>query len=498
MKKTVLIISMLLTCFVAFCQNTEYVKSFDWMVKTFEENDAGFQNVIDLKGTDDYTRHTAFCREKILKAKSEGEYFSILNSWLFYFRKGHIGVFPTENSNQNNTSSIISEVAKDSIRALYKNESTINFNQKEFENYLYKNKDKLDPIEGIWKSTSGSNYVIGIIRSKKSVKQYDAFIIKADSIYWTPKQKKAELILLEDLTFDVSFLMRNHQKEKTTAKWVGNSHTIISMMNDLWIKTCPNIISSQKDSLYLSFKLNKHPFIKKLNSKTVYLRIASFDYSQKQLIDSLLSQYDGLINSTPNLIIDIRNGTGGSDLSYNNLIPIVYTNPIRHIGMNYRASELNAQCFDNYALMLKDDTATSLHCRKIAQKMRDNPGKFIDLDNGGISIDSSYSVSKYPIRVAIICNKHNGSADEAFMYHMRQSLKVKIFGRPSGGMIDFSNMNYVDFPNDSTSMLGYSMTASKRLPDYVIDGVGIQPDYFIDESINEEDWIEFVQSVIEE
>jgi hypothetical protein len=488
---------MLLTCFVVFSQNTEYVKSFDWMVKTFEENDAGFQNVIDFKGTDDYTRHTAFCREKILMAKSEGEYFSILNSWLFYFRKGHIGVFPSENSNQNNTSSRIAEVAMDSIRALYKNEATINFNRKEFENYLRKNKDKVDPIEGIWRSTSGSNYVIGIIRSEDSFNQFDAFIIKADSIYWIPKQKKAELTLLEDLTFDVSFSMRNHKKEKTTARWVGNSHTIISMMNDLWIRTSSDVISSQKDSLYLAFKLNKQPFIKKLNSKTVYLRITSFDYSQKPLIDGLLSQNDDLIKATPNLVIDIRNGTGGSDLSYNNLIPIAYTNPIRHIGMKYRASELNAQCFDNYAIMLKDDTATSLLCKKIALKMRDNLGKFIDLDNGGVSIDSSYSVSKYPIKVAIICNKNNGSADEAFIYHMRQSLKVKIFGRPTGGSIDFSNMNYVDFPNDSTSRLGYTMTASKRLPDYVIDGVGIQPDYFMDESIEEEDWIEFVQSVIE-
>jgi hypothetical protein len=497
MKKTVLIISMVLSCFIAFSQNTEYAKSFDWMVKTFEENDAGFQNVVDLKGTDDYTRHTALYREKILKAKSKDEYFSILNSWLFYFRKGHIGVFPNENSNKNNTSSIITEGSKDSIRALYKNEVIINLKQKEFEIYLQKNKDKIHPIEGIWKNISGNNYVIGIIRSKKSVNHFDAFIIKADSIYWTPKQKKAEFTLLEDLTFDVGFSMRNHQKKMITAKWVGTSHAIISMMNDLWIKTRPNEIISLKDSLFLGFKFNKQPFIKKLNSKTVYFRITSFDYSHKPLIDGLLSQNDSLIKTTHNLIIDIRNGTGGSDLSYSNLIPLAYTNPIRYIGMKYRATELNAQCFDNYAMLFKDDTATNRYCTKVAKKMRNNIGKFIDMNNVGVSIDSSYTALEYPAKVAIICNKYNGSTDEAFLYHMRQSLKVKIFGRPSGGMIDFSNMNYVDFPNDSTSRLGYTMTASKRLPDYVIDGVGIQPDYFIDDSIKEEDWIEFVQSVIE-
>ena len=496
MKKTLLIIFILLNCLGAFSQNIEYVKSFEWMVKTFEENDAGFQYVIDSRGLDDYTRHTANCREKILMAKSEGEYYTILNKWLFYFRKGHIGVFPNENSNVNNAT--LTENEKDSIRAVYKNEVVINYGQKEFESYLRKNKEKIHPIEGIWKSTSGNNYVIGIVQSKKSADQFDAFIIKADSIYWIPKQKKAGLLLLADSTFEVDFLMRNHTKEKTSAKWVGNSNSIITMMNDLWIKTSQDINYSQKDSLYLDFKFNKQPYAKKLNGKTVYLRIPSFEYSQKKLIDSLLSENEKLIKTTNNLIIDIRNGTGGSDLSYDALIPLAYTNPIRHIGMKYRATEFNAQCFDKYAILVKNDTAASAMCKEIAQKMRENLDKFIDLDNGGFSVDSSYSFSEYPVKIAIICNKNNGSSDEAFLYHMRQSLKVKIFGRPTGGMLDFSNMNYVEFPDDPTIVLGYAMTASKRLPDYLIDGVGIQPDYFIDESISEEDWIEFVQSVLEE
>jgi hypothetical protein len=41
------------------------------------------------------------------------------------------------------------------------------------------------------------------------------------------------------------------------------------------------------------------------------------------------------------------------------------------------------------------------------------------------------------------------------------------------------------------------MTASLALPAFSIDGVGIQPDYFIDDTIQEEDWINFVQSTIE-
>lgn len=491
MKKFLFLTALIIISNLTFSQQSNYLQSFDWMVKTFEENDAGFSFIIERKGFDYYKSYTAKYREDIIQAETEKEFLSLMNEWLHFFRKGHIGVYPNENVSQ---SSLLSGIAKDSIRNLYKNEQEINFTQAQFEKYLQKNKKNINPIEGIW--TSG-NYTLGIIHSKqKNAKnQFDAFIIKADSIYWMPKQKKAELILLPDSTFNVSYSMQNHLSERTTAKWIGNSFGIIEMMNDLWLKTYPNdIYLSKNDSLFLEFITIKKPFIKKLSEKTIYLRIPSFNYSEKSDIDNLLAQNDEIIKSTENLIIDIRNGTGGSDYAYFDLIPHFYTQPIRRIGMKYRATELNALAFEGYAKEIAD-SATVNYLNQLANQLRQNAGSYFETGSG-VYIDSSYTVSKFPVKIAVICNKNNGSTDEAFLYDVRQSFKVKIFGRPTGGMIDFSNMNFIEFPNGKYQ-LGYSMTASERLPDYTIDGVGVQPDVFIDKTIEEKDWIEFVKTTLE-
>ena len=47
--------------------------------------------------------------------------------------------------------------------------------------------------------------------------------------------------------------------------------------------------------------------------------------------------------------------------------------------------------------------------------------------------------------------------------------------------------------------LGYCMSKSLRIPNYCIDGVGIQPDFFINKMTNEMDWdwVNYTRSVLE-
>jgi len=464
---------LLLLCSSAISQQSDYVKNFDWMVKTFEDNDAGFDYYLKLKGSEDYSRHVATYREKILQTKSEQDFVTLMNEWLFYFRKGHIGFSAIYNNN-----SSLSEKSKDSIRALYKNEERIDLSKTDFEHYLQEKRNQLHPIEGIW---SGGDYSVGIIQSKESPNKFDAFIIKADSVYWLPKQKKAELTLLSDSTFDVNYFMRDHSKQRISAKFDGNSCNLLSM-NGHWIKALPFVTFSHKDSLYMKFTSSKKPYLIKLSPKTIYLHIPSF-LDPEKAIDRLLSQSDKLIKSTQNLIIDIRNGSGGSDVSSYGLIPYYYTQPIRHPGLRYRATELNIRTYED-----------KVRNKAVAQKMKENLGKYYETGKDAFLI--TYTPSLFPKRVAIICNNKNASADEGFLFMARQSYKVKIFGRPTAGMFDFSNVNSVNTP-DGKYVLSFAMTERKEFADYRVDDIGIQPDIFIDNSIKEEDWVDFVQSIIE-
>ena len=69
------------------CEST-----FEWTKKTFEENDAGFQYIIDRKGQAAYNIHNQLMLEKIKAAKTLTECAELLNEWLRFFRFAHIGI----------------------------------------------------------------------------------------------------------------------------------------------------------------------------------------------------------------------------------------------------------------------------------------------------------------------------------------------------------------------------------------------------------------------
>ncbi|MFM7978480.1 MAG: S41 family peptidase, partial [Candidatus Fonsibacter sp.] len=80
-----------------------------------------------------------------------------------------------------------------------------------------------------------------------------------------------------------------------------------------------------------------------MNDNTAILRIPSFSHSEKKLIDSVIDANRNIILSTENLIIDLRYNGGGSDESFEKLLPIIYTNPIRTVGVELLSTPLNNQ-----------------------------------------------------------------------------------------------------------------------------------------------------------
>lgn len=470
-------------------QDCNCKESFKWMINIIENNDAGFQYIIDKKGIEDYKKHTALFEDKSKNAISVDSCQYIMNQWLKYFRPGHIGVSKKENNTKvENPQKIDAE-----IRLQFKNEKTIDLTQENLIAHLESKKDR-NPIEGIW---INGNYTIGIIGDTKTHRKFTAFIIEADSIYWLPKQVKAEFSLNTDnRSYTVDYLMRDHSKIKTEATFVNDSNSILNVNNTIWLRKDPKVSLSKKDEIFLSFIKSSKPFVEKLSEKTVYLRIPSFERGRKKEIDDILTKYNDLIISTPNLIIDIRNGTGGSDNSYSNILPYLYTNPFRIVGIDIYSTELNANEFENYSKMSTDTSKINFY-HQLSNRMKANIGKYISLFDKPFEVYSLDKVLPYPKKVAIICNQHNGSADEQFLMTAKQSYKVKVFGKPTHGALDISNLNEIDFPNGKFK-LSYGMSRSYRIPSYCIDGVGIQPDFFIDDAIPEYDWVEYTKTKLEE
>jgi hypothetical protein len=159
------------------------------------------------------------------------------------------------------------------------------------------------------------------------------------------------------------------------------------------------------------------------NNNTLYFRIPSFESSAKTAIDSILNVWKDRILKTENLIIDIRNGTGGSDASFQGILPFVYTNPIRTVGVEYLSTKLNIQRMLDFIQKPEYgfDEAGKKWVRSAYEKQEQQLGRFVNLKENSVSMTTFDTIFPMPAKVAIIINRQNGSKDEQFLLAAKQS-----------------------------------------------------------------------------
>lgn len=472
----------------ASAQPCDCPSAFNWMVSTFEGNDAGFQLVVDRKGMPEYTKHTEAMRSR---AEQSGDLLActeVLNEWLHWFRKGHIGIGPTEQGQAAVPPSAGSAAQPTAMPVA----RSVKLSEADLVKRLQKAGSARHPLEGVW--TMGP-YRVGIVRQAKDASRFDAVILASENRNWRPGEVKAELQQQANGRFTGTFYMGDHSPEPVEASLLGGSGSMLQMRG-VWMRQLPEPAFSQAERIHLRAMDAEQPFLERLGERTLYLRIPSFAFEQKPLIDSVLNANDALIRGTENLIIDIRYGTGGSDASYSGLIPYLYTGPMRSVGVKLRSTELNAAGYEAYADMFGRDTENGRWCMDVSTRMRAAPGTWLELNEQPWSVDSAHTVLPLPQRVGIICNEGNGSTDEQFLLEARTSAKVKLFGWPTKGVLDVSNMRRVTSP-DGCYELGYSMSMSHRLPRMPVDVMGIQPDHYLDEGIPAMEWVGYVQRVLE-
>ena len=132
----------------------------------------------------------------------------------------------------------------------------------------------------------------------------------------------------------------------------------------------------------------------------------------------------------------------------------------------------------------------------IVARLAATDAEWVPMSDTPVDVERRDTVYAYPARVGIVTDERNGSTAEQFLLDARQSLKVKTFGVPTAGVLDVSNMNFVESPCGDYE-LGYSISRSYRLPDLPIDDIGVQPDYFLDAGIPRWRWVEHVRGVLE-
>jgi hypothetical protein len=492
MKKIIILIVLIQLSYNGFSQTCDCSSNLKWLTETFEKNDAGFQYVIDIKGGNSYATHNKLYAEKASKISDLNECHQLLNDWTAFFRKGHLNVQLLPQSQNTMAQNAPSD---EEIIEKYKNSEIFKIEKQEFDNYI--NKLGNNPgFEGVW--TSGP-YKIGIIKdSLNSNREYVGFIVDSENPYWLKNQVKLEIFKAKDGKLSISYYMGDHSPvDFESFEFYGKNYVLAGSGNDLYAnpnnislrRILPKIITNEKVERYLNLIYSNKPFIEKVSDNTLLLRIPSFNYSNKKYIDSLLNSHDNLIKRTENFIIDVRYNGGGSDASYEKITPYFYTNPIRKIGVAYLSTELNnKRMFDfmNDSDWSDDDKKWA---KESLNKLNKHIGKFVNLEESFVSVDTLKNVYPNPKNVAILINGNCGSTTEQFLLAAKQSKKVKLFGTTTAGVLDISNMYSIISPSKEFK-LWYGLSKSYRIPEMTIDGKGIQPDYYFDKTIKPYEWID--------
>ena len=286
--------------------------------------------------------------------------------------------------------------------------------------------------------------------------------------------------------------MRDHSAQNfESAELLGNNYLEIGYIT--LKRIAPNTNTEPQIERYFKAISANNPYFIKINNETTLLRIPRFWGSEKSKIDSVIRANKETILKTPNLLIDLRNNGGGSDGSFQELLPILYTNPIRTVGVEMLSTPLNNQRMLDF--INKDEYGFDEKGKKWAQesydKLSKKLGEFVLLNESPVTETNYDTVHEYPKNIGIIINENNGSTTEQFLLAAKQSKKVKLFGTTTTGVLDISNMYFVKSPCEEFE-LGYSLSKSRRIPEMTIDDKGIQPDYYIDKEIPKYEWIKFV------
>ncbi len=360
---------------------------------------------------------------------------------------------------------------------------SLNINIQDFQNQV---KATTDELEGVW-STDG--YQIGI--KKGAANEYIGFIISAESKNW--KAGDIKFRLFQDKTFAYAMIDRSKK----------NGHYTLYKEGILFLDEIGMALERKLPTVGISATQREEKlqeltgfYFKKRSAKTAILKLPSFEYQYLEKINTLISTNKELLESSENLIIDLRGNPGGTTDAYQQLLPYIFGKTIRNTGAEFLATQTYINNLETYKKSLAKNTPTEGIDKQI-KMLKENLGKFVNFSGNPqpVYIEKVEVAAKSPRQIVVLADKGTGSSAEYFLFILKQSKKVKLMGKPSYGALDYGNAFLNDFgcPGYQVFMPTYR---AMRLPDYPIDNIGIQPDIYLDGTVA--DWVAFAQQYLEE
>ena len=445
--------------------------NFLYMKEKVEKNYVGFADKVPPSQSSRFA-HFTDSLERLASGSDNRKCLGLLRAWLTYFKDLHISMTIKDDASNRNA-----------IREIFSASEKVSLSEQAFRSYLDSNKSSLDPLEGIWEDENHV-YRMGFIRDRSGKPdQFIGFILKADSVYWMPGQVKARIRRTGGNYQAVYYLNRDHSVFEPPI--IIQQNRLSAGAFGLWFRKLP----AGGDSDTITQTRTPHTaFFKVLDDRSCLLTIPGSGVDYIRAVDSIIRINQSVIQQRENLIIDLRNNSGGSVLTFEKLLPFIYTGPVINYGASVLATDDNIKYYySQYDLPNISDSMKNVF-RRDESELRKHEGTIYRLwPDDTLRLDK---VLPYPKTVSVIINEYCASSTELFLLQAKQSSKVVIFGKHSAGAVDYSDAVTMKMPCELFS-LRYSTSRTNRLPAEPLDNIGIRPDITIPDNIV--NWVEFVQ-----
>lgn len=452
-------------------QVCDCAEKFRLIKREMETNYSGFKDKVKSKGRDKYEQSTKKYAALAAKEKNSAYCLVYIKEWLEYFNDGHVQI-GYDNPGPGSDS--------EHLARRIKNTEVINITPQKLKQLA------TAPAkgEGIFYSPD-STYKIAIMRSPNGWRDLVGVMLATKAPTWQPGQVKLELKYKNDSSYTAILYYRDHYYQVHKYHYDGNSYD-----GENWTR---ENTKRKEEAPASNMTLGYEPAqVRKLSDSMLYIQIGSFQRENTKLIDSMFKAYERELKSTPYLVLDLRHNGGGSDQSYQPIIPYLYTGPFISIGNEVLATEDNIRRWRKYLDNQYVSEETKKSIVTMTADMQQHLGHYVQ--HATDDTTTLEKIEPYPRKVAVLVNHNCGSTTEQFLLDMRQSKKVTIMGEHTYGELDFSNLVGTDLPCYELTMY-YPTSRSRRIEMGLgIDEVGIQPQIVLPAN---KDWITEARKYLE-
>lgn len=431
------------------------LSDFDWMTAAVERNYSGWPSKTEGARRAELDTLTARLRTQVASGNN-ADFRQSMEQWLAWFDDGHLRLQWAAAPN--------SVPWRTQRRALDEQTALARLNALGA---------AADPVEGLW--LIDDRYRLAVLRRDRSAQLFDAVILSTAAENWTPGEVKAVLTRAADGSYAIRYGAGDRTEVVLQGRLRSNGDVLEVDELGQWRRV-------QVDGAAQKAAERRWPgdalLIERIDEATLYLRLPSFHASHLDEIRKLIADHAAELARTPQLIIDIRGNGGGSDFTYDPVLPYLYTRPIWRIGVELRVSADNARLRGETARTLESASPEAAQLlASESQRMQTASQAFLPREPA-VEIVRLDQVLPNPARIAVLVDRA-GSSAENFIMDARQSRKVVLMGQEnSAGVIDFGEMMGMPAPS-ARFELHWATTRSLRLPGDPVDPHGIAPDILI-------------------